>query len=153
MPRKRVKKSSKKKPAKRKAKRKESPSTNGSNGRNTKGQFAKGNKGGPGSPYVKKVAALRSKFFECVTPEDMEEVVLALLKKAKKGDVLAIKELLLRVLGQPQEFRQAEDQDYKEDWVGRLSVSDSRFVVVASDGDPIKAYNASVGLSRSEGSE
>ena len=39
-----------------------------------------------------------------VTPQDLREVVAALLAKAKAGEVPAIKELLQRLLGPPVEL-------------------------------------------------
>ncbi len=38
------------------------PSTNGSNGRDGSGRFAKGNKGGPGNPFARQVVMLRREF-------------------------------------------------------------------------------------------
>lgn len=61
--------------------------------------FEKGNPGGPGNPYIKRVAALRKTLLDAVTPEEMERVVRALLNKAQEGDVPAIKELLDRTVG------------------------------------------------------
>ncbi len=80
----------------------EQPSTNGGNGaRNTKGQFAKGNPGGPGNPHAKQVAKLRSLIVETVTEKDLRAVVAALVERAKDGDVVAIRELLNRLTGKP----------------------------------------------------
>jgi hypothetical protein len=50
------------------------------------------------------VARLRSALFKAVTPEDLTEVVRALVQSAKSGDVAATKELLQRLLGPPVEF-------------------------------------------------
>ncbi len=77
----------------------EEPITNGGNGRGPDGKFAKGNSGGPGSPYVKKVASLRSALFKAVTAADFKAVVRKLVEQAKGGDVAAIKLLLDRCLG------------------------------------------------------
>ena len=69
------------------------------NGRTPRGQFAKGNEGGPGNPYAKRVAALRSALLESVTEADIRAVARALVKRAKEGDVPAVRELLDRLLG------------------------------------------------------
>lgn len=82
------------------------PSTNGSNGRDARGRFAAGNVGGPGNPHAHRVAKLRSIMLEAVTQKDMREVVKVLIKRAKEGDVAAIRELLDRCVGKP---RQAFD--------------------------------------------
>lgn len=72
------------------------PSTNG---RDTRGKFTVGNGGGPGNPYAGRVQELRALFYQCVTDTDMREVVAALVKEAKSGNVHAIKEYLERALG------------------------------------------------------
>ncbi len=80
------------------------PSINGANGRDEKGQFTKGNTGGPGNPFVQQVAELRKTLLATVTPKDLQEVVKALLKQAKEGNIAAIRELLSRLLGPPVEI-------------------------------------------------
>ena len=91
------------------------PSTNGENGeRNANGRFAKGNSGGPGNPFAKRVARLRSALFKSVSPQDLREVVAALLKQAKAGDVASIKELLQRLLGPPEAIDLVERLDALE---------------------------------------
>jgi hypothetical protein len=82
----------------------ESPSPNGPNGRNARGRFARGNAGGPGNPHAKHVARLRSALFDAVSPQDVMDVVSALLALAKGGEVPAAKELLQRLLGPPVEL-------------------------------------------------
>ena len=66
---------------------------NGANrgdGRTVDGKFAPGNPGGPGRP-----AGYSAAFREVVTPEELGEVLRAILTKAKAGDLRAA-ELLLR---------------------------------------------------------
>ncbi len=72
------------------------PSTNG---RTPRGQFAKGNPGGPGNPYARRTAALRSALLDAVTEQDIRAVARALVKRAKAGEIPAIRELLDRLLG------------------------------------------------------
>lgn len=82
----------------------EYPSSKGKNGRDQRtGRFQKGWRGGPGNPHAKKVARLRSVLLNAVTPEDVEEVIAALLRKAKRGDVYAARELFDRLMGRPQQ--------------------------------------------------
>ena len=69
--------------------------------RDERGRFLPGNEGGPGNPYIKRVAALRKALLEAVTPEDIVQVVAALIEKAKKGDVNAAKILFDRTFGPP----------------------------------------------------
>jgi hypothetical protein len=73
------------------------------NGRTVSGQFAKGNAGGPGNPHGKRVADLRAALLEAVTPEDIRAVAHALVRRAKMGEVQAIRELFDRLLGKPQQ--------------------------------------------------
>ena len=78
------------------------PSTNGSNGaRAANGQFAKGNKGGPGNPHAKRVARARTVIFDAVSEDDLRAIFSALIDRAKQGDLVAIRELLDRLVGRP----------------------------------------------------
>ncbi len=63
------------------------------------GRFLKGNPGGPGNPFIKRVSTLRAALFAEVTKEDMQLVIRRLVTMAKAGDVAATKVLLDRVLG------------------------------------------------------
>ena len=69
------------------------------NGRTARGRFAPGNPGGPGNPYAKRVADLRAALLESVTEADIRAVARALVKRAKAGEVPAIRELLDRLVG------------------------------------------------------
>lgn len=89
-------------------------------GRQANGRFLKGVwKGGPGNPYVRQVAALRSALLNAVTPDDIDAVIRALIKKALEGDVPAIRELLDRVLGRPVEVDFVERLKALEDALDR----------------------------------
>lgn len=76
-------------------------STNGTNGRKPNGQFAKGNSGGPGNPYARRVARLRSTLLETVGEDGLADIVQGLVTAAKNGDVAAAKLLLSYLLGKP----------------------------------------------------
>src|SRR5262245_5209509 len=60
-------------------------------GRTADGRFAKNNKGGPGNPYNRRVAALRQRMLDAFSPEDMEEIFTLLKIMAKSGDLAAMK--------------------------------------------------------------
>ena len=78
------------------------PTGNGDNGgRDEHGRFTTGNPGGPGNPHAQKVARLRSALLAAVTEDDIREVIEALVKKAKGGDIVAARILFDRVLGPP----------------------------------------------------
>jgi hypothetical protein len=77
------------------------PSTNGSNGRDDRGRFAKGNAGGPGNPYAHRVATLRNTIVNSVSEEDLAGIIRGLVDSAKKGDVQAAKVVLAYTVGAP----------------------------------------------------
>lgn len=71
------------------------------NGRDGKGRFAKGNKGGPGNPHAVQVGKLRAALLNAVTEDDIREIAAGLVRQAKGGNVPAARELLERLLGPP----------------------------------------------------
>ena len=77
------------------------PSTNRQNGRDASGRFAKGNSGGPGNPYARRTARLRSLIAESVSDDDLQEIVSKLVDDAKQGDQAAVKLLLSYLVGKP----------------------------------------------------
>lgn len=79
-------------------------------GRDANGRFVKGNAGGPGNPFARRVAQLRAVLMESVTDDDMRDVVRTLVTLAKAGDVAAIKLLFERLLGRVP-TAEAEDDD------------------------------------------
>src|SRR5579871_3492110 len=70
-------------------------------GRDARGRFAKGNPGGPGNPFARHVARLRSALVACVSEEDIRRIAQDLLAHAKLGYLPAIRILFLYVLGKP----------------------------------------------------
>ena len=87
------------------------PSTNGTSGRNSNGQFAKGNPGGPGNPYARRVARLRATLLDAVGENGLADIVQGMVTAAKGGDVAAAKLLLSYLLGKPVE---SVEPDYVE---------------------------------------
>jgi hypothetical protein len=84
------------------------PHVNGSSAkpqtvRDAHGRFAKGNPGGPGNPFARKVAMLRRTLINFVTEDDMKHVAFVLKERAMGGDMTAIKLLLQYVVGKPSE--------------------------------------------------
>ena len=69
--------------------------------RSSNGQFGVGNPGGPGNPHARRVAALRTALMDAVTNDDIRAVAKALVKRARTGEVPAIRELLDRLVGKP----------------------------------------------------
>src|SRR5438552_165580 len=65
------------------------------------GRFAPGNRGGPGNPFAREMAAFRAMIFHVVQPQDVEKAVRKLVELACEGHFPAIKLLLLYTLGKP----------------------------------------------------
>lgn len=82
--------------------------------RNADGTFAKGNKDGPGNPYARKVALIRNQIIEAVSEDDLREIIQALIKKAKSGDIQATKEILTRLIGKPLETTHPDQLESNE---------------------------------------
>ena len=87
------------------------PSTNGTSGRKSNGQFAEGNKCGTGNPYARRVARLRSALLDAVGENGLADIVQGMVTAAKGGDVAAAKLLLSYLLGKPAE---SVEPDYVE---------------------------------------
>src|SRR5437868_11150264 len=70
-------------------------------GHEANGPWAKGNPGGPGNPFARRVAQLRKLILDNVSDEDLLAIVEALKAKAKEGSIGAAKLLLAYALGKP----------------------------------------------------
>ncbi len=83
-------------------------------GRDEKGRFLAGNKGGPGNPFARKVASLRQALLASISEQDIQDVAGRLLALAKEGDVQAAKLLLTYTLGKPQPAPDPDRMDADE---------------------------------------
>ncbi len=83
-------------------------------GRDGKGRFAKGNKYGPGNPFARQTAALRSALLRQLTEEQIEQVAALLLQKALEGDLAAIRLVLLYAVGKPTPAVNPDDLEREE---------------------------------------
>jgi hypothetical protein len=92
-------------------------------GRDSHGRFAEGNPGGPGNPFARQVAALRTALLAAVTPQDIEAVARELLRQAKEGNVAAAKLLLSYTLGKPPAAVDPDTLDAQE-WENYQRVAD-----------------------------
>jgi hypothetical protein len=70
-------------------------------GRDSKGRFANGNKGGPGSPFNRRVADLRRRLLERLGGDTLEHILDRLVEMAEQGDLAAIKLVLAYTIGKP----------------------------------------------------
>ncbi len=75
------------------------PSPAESNGRDSSGRFAAGNKHGRGNPLAQQAQKLRVALLGAVTEEDIEAIIARLIESAKAGDVVAAREVLDRTIG------------------------------------------------------
>src|ERR1700712_4908718 len=80
----------------------------------TNGRFARGNKGGPGNPFARRTAELRSLFQEEMSNDDLRGIARALIERAKKGDVAAAKVTLQYALGKPAAAVEPDRVDIEE---------------------------------------
>jgi hypothetical protein len=85
-----------------------------SNGRDANGRFTKGNRGGPGNPFARQVAALRKILLQAATPEVMEAIAGKLIELALKGDLRAIQLLFAYTLGKPAAAADPDQLDLEE---------------------------------------
>jgi hypothetical protein len=83
-------------------------------GRDEQGRFSKGNKGGPGNPFARKVAELRAALVNFVTEDDMKHLAFVLKMRAEGGDMQAMKLLFQYVLGKPPETVDPDRLDVDE---------------------------------------
>src|SRR4051812_17594013 len=70
-------------------------------GRDERGRFTRNNKGGPGNPFARRVAALRQAGVNAVSEEDLAEIIVEMVECAKDGDVAAARLVLSYTLGKP----------------------------------------------------
>ncbi len=81
------------------------------NGRNRSGQFAAGNKlstGSTGHKCLSDAKQLKQALAASVSINDIKAIAKGLLKKAKKGDVSAAKELFDRLWGKAMQTHEVE---------------------------------------------
>jgi hypothetical protein len=66
-------------------------------------RFTLGNKGGPGNPFARQVAEIRKLLLNTVPGDELAKILLAVVEKAKTGDVAAAKLVLQYTAGKPAE--------------------------------------------------
>jgi hypothetical protein len=86
------------------------PIADGSDGgRDERGRFTKGNPGGTGNPYSKRVAELRSALLDAITSEDICSMVRSMVERAKSSDAVAFRVISPYLFGKPIEAHRLED--------------------------------------------
>jgi hypothetical protein len=86
----------------------------GSSARDGRGRFAAGNKGGPGNPFGRRLAAMREAVQRAVTVEAIEQLMGVLLGKALAGDLAAAKLVLQYAVGKPKPVAEPDRVDAEE---------------------------------------
>ena len=71
------------------------------NGRDSRGLFATGNKIAAGNPMNVRMREFRTKFVNCATDADIEEIFRSLLESVRAGDTAAAKIMLEYLFGKP----------------------------------------------------
>jgi hypothetical protein len=79
----------------------QSPSTLSHAGRDRRGRFSKGNRGGPGNPFGRQVALLRAIALTCVGTQDIQEIMTAMVLLAKGGSITAARFVFTYTVGKP----------------------------------------------------
>ena len=87
---------------------------NPSTGRDAKGRFTAGNPGGPGNPFARQIAQLRSSLIRNFSQTDMDLIAQTLKIKAVSGDLAAAKLVFLYVLGKPADVVNPDTIDIEE---------------------------------------
>ena len=78
------------------------------------GRFAKGNPGGPGNPFARRVAGLRAALLDVVTVERLQALATKLYDLALGGDVAAAKLILCYAIGKPTDVVDPDLLDHQE---------------------------------------
>ena len=87
------------------------------------GRFTAGNKFGRGNKLAAEVHNLRRAMFAAVTPEDVQAAMKALVAEGRAGNVVAIKELLDRLVGKPIELDYQERLEQLEEFLERAKAA------------------------------
>jgi hypothetical protein len=95
-------------------KRQETATSGNGSGRDSKGRFTAGNPGGPGNPFARRVAQLRSVMLQCISDEDMQAITHAVLLKARHGDLQAVKLMYQYGIGKASDAVNPDTLDIEE---------------------------------------
>jgi len=82
--------------------------------RDARGRFARGNSGGPGNPFGRRLAQLREFLLRSATEENVERLANMIMEKAFAGDMAAAKMLLHYWIGKPKEVAEPDRVDVEE---------------------------------------
>jgi hypothetical protein len=83
-------------------------------GRDATGRFARGNPGGPGNPFYRRLAECRRAVHRAFTPEDVTSLLGVMLQRGRNGDVAAARVFLEYVVGKPVKAPEPDEEDLHE---------------------------------------
>ncbi|MBY0525772.1 MAG: hypothetical protein K2R98_20435 [Gemmataceae bacterium] len=83
-------------------------------GHDARGRFTRGNPGGTGNPFARRVASLRAALVDAVAEQDIRDIAMSLLRAAKDGNVAAAKLLFAYCIGKPAEMPDPDRLDVDE---------------------------------------
>src|SRR4029078_11796264 len=87
--------------------------------RDARGRFTRGNAGGPGNPFGRRLAQLREVLLRSATEENVERLANVIMEKAFAGNMAAAKMLLQYWIGKPKEVAEPDRVDVEEWELGR----------------------------------
>jgi hypothetical protein len=99
-------------------------------GRDAAGKFTPGNAGGPGNPFARRVAALRSAMVRAISEEDVAAIIVKLMEQARAGDPASAKVLFQYVIGKATPAPNPDRMDRDEYEVAREA---PRYLEITTD--------------------
>src|SRR5262245_20268581 len=114
----------------------EQPASNHDPGRDSRGRFSKGNKGGPGNPFARQTARMRQVLLDCVSEDDLHAIVTGLVEDAKNGDLGAARLVLSYVVGKPTAAVDPDHLDVEEFDLFQQEAKSSEQVLTPINGVP-----------------
>ncbi|MFO0846628.1 MAG: hypothetical protein U0797_30385 [Gemmataceae bacterium] len=108
-------------------------------GREANGRFARGNRGGPGNPYARQVAAFKCRVLHRVKDDDLDAIIDKLVELARQGDVAAARLVLQHTLGKPIESAHPDrlDRDEVEAFKANRMCQDAFGLVESAPVEPV----------------
>jgi hypothetical protein len=95
-------------------------------GYDARGRFTKGNPGGPGNPWTRRLAQKRQPFIDALSDSEVRELAADLLDRAFDGDLGAAALVLSYVVGKP--FAAVNPDDvYLDEITRQLKMNAARF--------------------------
>ena len=109
--------------------------------REANGQFAAGNKGGPGNPFGRTMAARRRAVAEAVDEVTLKAIMATLIRLAIEGDVGAAKLVLQYAVGKPAAVAEPDRVDVEEWGLHQESAIHQAEMDHVLNGSPIRVAN------------